>query len=46
MIKATRKGKQRETRIVPAIPFNEALKRVWASPPQHKIAKKKKAAQK
>jgi hypothetical protein len=23
------------------IPFDEALKRVWASPPQHKKAKKK-----
>jgi hypothetical protein len=24
----------------PQMPFNEALKRVWASPPQPKIAKK------
>jgi hypothetical protein len=26
---------------LPQLPFNEALKQVWASPPQPKIAKKK-----
>ncbi len=31
---------------IPQIPFNEALKLVWASPPQHKTAKKKKVKQK
>jgi hypothetical protein len=33
--------KQDQKRDVPQMPFNEALKRVWASPPQPKIAKKK-----
>jgi len=35
------KKAKREKQNVPAVPFNEALKRVWASPPQHKTAKKK-----
>lgn len=29
-------------RDVPRIPFNEALKRLWASPPQHHKAPKPK----
>jgi hypothetical protein len=33
--------KQDQKRDVPQMPFNEALKRVWASPPQPKFAKKK-----
>jgi hypothetical protein len=33
--------KQDQKKDVPQMPFNEALKRVWASPPQPKIAKKK-----
>jgi hypothetical protein len=42
MNKAEKKYK-REKQSVPQMPFNEALKQVWASPPQHKTAKKKKA---
>jgi len=42
MAKAPRKEKQEETKTVPIMPFNEALKRVWSAPPQHKIAKKSK----
>lgn len=37
-----KKAKQQET----PVPFNEALKRLWASPPQHKTAKKKSAIKK
>jgi hypothetical protein len=33
--------KQDLKRDAPQMPFNEALKRVWASPPQPKIAKNK-----
>jgi hypothetical protein len=35
--------KQDRKKAVPQMPFNEALKLVWASPPQPKIAKKKAA---
>jgi len=40
MPKRKRKLSADELRIAP-VPFNEALKQVWASPPQHKKAKKK-----
>jgi hypothetical protein len=32
--------KQKEENGIPQMPFNEALKRVWAAPPKHKTAKK------
>jgi hypothetical protein len=34
------KSRKKESQV--PIPFDEALKRVWASPPHHKKAKKKK----
>jgi len=36
------KQRKRSTQpTIPQVPFNEALKRVWASPPQHKVSKPK-----
>jgi len=35
------KKAKREDKPIPQVPFNEALKQVWASPPQHKTGKKK-----
>jgi len=40
MAKPPKKAKSKEQNV-PQMPFNEALKRVWSSPPQHKVAKKK-----
>jgi hypothetical protein len=45
MAKSPKQAKRAEQNV-PRMPFNEALKQVWASPPQHKKAKKKKAKQK
>jgi hypothetical protein len=38
-----KKGQDRrdEENGIPQMPFNEALKRVWATKPQHRAAKKK-----
>jgi hypothetical protein len=37
-----RKGKQRETKTIPQMPFDDALRKILKAPPQHKVAKKKK----
>lgn len=41
----TQKRKFHSTKPVemPQVPFEEAVKRLWASPPQPNVAKKKKA---
>jgi hypothetical protein len=36
------KNRKKDPQENAPVPFNDALKRVWASPPQPKIAKKKK----
>jgi hypothetical protein len=35
------KRKKQSTPEIPQMPFDEALKRLWASPPQHRKAKSK-----
>jgi len=40
------KKPRREEQDAPVMPFDEALKKVWASPPQHKVSAKKKSAKK
>ena len=36
----TKTPKEAESKAAPAMPFNEALKRVWAAPPMPKVKPK------
>jgi hypothetical protein len=40
MNKNQKKEPSKQDNGIPRMPFNEALKRVWASKPQHKTTKK------
>lgn len=37
----SKKAAKKPERDTPQIPFDEALKRVWSAPPQHKVVKEK-----
>jgi hypothetical protein len=43
---STKAKAAKRSREIPQMPFDEALKRLWASPPQHRQIKKQKPAKK
>lgn len=42
----SKQDKEKESADAPAMPFNEALRRVWSAPPAPKVAPKKKVKKK